>query len=286
MDGIAVAPGAQRVLSIAGFAPNVASPVVHVTSTGGQVVATLEQTTVRGLTPGGLDFVSGLARPQLSSVIPGVVISAGAALQSEIGQSGYDDLQTTLRLFVPGAKSTTASISVIAEDGSATGAAMTSRVDAGRVTDLPLDSLSDGNYTIVVTSRVPLVASVRVSTASSAAIAPATMPATDFAWVTSAPLLGASTLLSVPHGISPLLHLENPTPAAETVDVADLDGTSQSVTVGAGSATTVTLSEGTSYELSGFTGLYASVSGTTDGGITSYVISPPARGDGSVRVYG
>ena len=41
MSGIVVKAGAQRVIPLAGFAPDVAAPVVHVTASGGQVVAFL-----------------------------------------------------------------------------------------------------------------------------------------------------------------------------------------------------------------------------------------------------
>jgi hypothetical protein len=313
MDGILVSPDSQRVLSIAGFAPNVVSPVVHVTSTGGQVAATLEQTTVRGLTPGGVDFVGGASRPTTSTVIPGVVISSSSALQADLGQTGYDDLQTTLRLFLPGTGSTEATVSVLAEDGSATGKPTTAKLSGGQVTDLQLDSLSDGNYTVVVTSKLPLLASVRVSAAGSGSDASSgsgsgsgTGSSTDFAWTTAAPELSSSALVSVAPGMNPLLHLENPTSTAETVRVAGLGAVSQTITVAARSATSVTVSPGTTYELSGFARLYASVSGTAlsaaagsgagaggagtsdagGAGVTSYVVSPPARGDASVRVYG
>jgi hypothetical protein len=322
MDGIQVSPGAQRVLSIAGFAPNVVSPVVHVTSTGGEVAAVLEQTTVRGLVPGGADFVGGQAAPATTNVIPGVAIVGSAAVQAQIGQSGYDDLQTTLRLFAPGAKVVTASVTIIAEDGTATGKPTTTKIPGGRVTDVSLDSLSDGNYTIVVTSTSPLVASVRASTAGATSGTLQATPSTDFAWMTSAPLLTSSALVSVPFAsgasgadfssdaagssgssgssdggpgtsngpnaplIAALLHLENPTSQPETVRVAALDGSHQTITVAAKSATSVTVSPGTTYQLSGFSHLYASVSGTDGGGVTSFVVSPPAPGEGAVRIYG
>ena len=48
-DGIVVPPGGQRILSLAGFAPGIASPVVRVLSTGGQVVANLQESIVRTL---------------------------------------------------------------------------------------------------------------------------------------------------------------------------------------------------------------------------------------------
>jgi hypothetical protein len=282
MDGIPVAAGSQRVLSIAGFAPGLASPVVHVTSSGGQIVADLEQSTVRGLEPGGVDFVGGQAKPSTKLVIPGVVVSGSQGIQSVIGQSGYEDLESTLRVFVPGTRSGTVSITVLNEDGTVTANPTTEKVVAGNVTDLGLDNLSDGNYTLVLDSTVPIVAGARVSTAGSAA----TDPKTDFAWMGAAPELTAKSVVSIPHGMSSTLHLENPTATTETVRLDALAGTSLTATVQPHSATSIDVQSGISYELVGFDRIYASVSGRTNGGVTGYVVSPATLGAAPLRVYG
>jgi hypothetical protein len=255
---------------------------------------------VRGLVPGGVDFIGGQPRALTTTVIPGVMVSASSVLQAQIGQGGYDDLQSTLRLFAPGSRGTTASITVLSEDGTVTGKPIAERVESGRVSDLPLDSLSDGNYTIVVTAKVPVIASVRVSTGSTTSTTGANataqadptadttpaVPSTDFAWMTAAPVLTSAVLFSVPSRLTPVLHLENPTSRAQSVSVDAIGGASHTVTVPAHSATSVKVAAGTSYELSGFSRLYASVSGATDGGITSYVVRPPSLQDGSIRIDG
>jgi hypothetical protein len=200
MDGIAVAAGAQRVLSIAGFAPNVQSPVVHVQSAGGQIAATLEQATVRGLTPGGIDFVSGTVAPSTTTVLPGIVVSGSASMAPLQGLSGYADLETTLRVYLPGSRPVTASVQILAENGNPVGKPITAQLRPGSVTEVALDQLSDGNYTAVVTSKEPVLASIRVSTADTAAAAAGGSDSnggTDFAWTTPAPLLTASVLLPV-----------------------------------------------------------------------------------------
>ncbi|RII97134.1 hypothetical protein DZF97_17335, partial [Clavibacter nebraskensis] len=60
-SGISVPAGGRRVLSLAGLAPDLSSPAVHVQSRGGQVVARLEQSTVRGLLAGGVDWIGPVA---------------------------------------------------------------------------------------------------------------------------------------------------------------------------------------------------------------------------------
>jgi hypothetical protein len=288
MDGIIVPAGGQRVLSLAGFAPGLASPVVHVTTSGGQVVASLEQTTVRGVAPGGADFVAATPAPALITVLPGVVVSATSAMDPLQGQTGFDDLQPTLRVYLPGAKTVTASITVLAEDGTVTGKPIRADLQPGSVTDLPLDQLSDGNYTVIVKAKVPVLASVRVSTVTAAtadASGSQDVGGSDFAWITPAALLTSSVVVPIAMGMHPLLHLDNPGRAPASITLHALSGTDITKTVGAGEAVSIPVVAGRSYRMTGFTGLYASVSGTEDGEITSYGISPLARVQGPVRIY-
>lgn len=316
MDGISVGAGAQRVLSLAGFAPNLTSPVVHVESAGGQVVATLEQSTVRGVTPGGIDFVAGSAAPSQTTVLPGVVVSATEALQSLQGQSGFDDLQPTIRLFLPSRQASSATITVLAENGNVTGKPIKADLQPGTVTDLPLDQLSDGNYTVIVTSKVPVLASVRVSTATGTGVPPAgaastdgtdtsgadgseppvptstastsaaSSTATDFAWITPAAPLTTSVLVPVGSGMQPVLHVENPTGSAQTVTLTPTSGPTITKSVPAHRALAIPVPAGRVYRMSGFSQLYASVSGAGTAQITSYGVSPLARGEGPLRVFG
>jgi hypothetical protein len=287
-DGIIVEPHGQSVLSLAGFAPGLVSPVVHVQSTGGQIVATLEQSTVRGLAPGGVDFVGGTPSLERTTVIPGVVVTDTSALQSQLGESGFEDLQSTLRVYLPSGKAVDASVSIVSESGKLTGNASTASLTPGKVTDLPLDSVPDGSYTVIVRAPVPVLASVRVSTSGSAAVA----DRTDFAWLTPAPILTKPALVSVATGMTAAIHFDNPTKKSETVTLTPVGAVNTgpsgdlTVTVPAGSAATAPVVAATTYRLGGYTGLYASVSGVTDGGITGYVVSPAEQGSTPIRIYG
>jgi hypothetical protein len=243
-------------------------------------------------------------------------VSVTAALETLQCQTGFDDLQTTIRLFLPGSKATTANITVLAENGTVTGKPIKADLQAGSVTDLPLDQLSDGNYTVLVSSKVPVLASVRVSTAAGAGIPPTgandpgttgdsgtsgtdgseppiptgtTSPsatATDFAWITPAALLTSSVLVPVGSGMQPFVHLENPTGVAETVTLAPTAGTTITKTIPAHRAIAVAVLAGHVYRMSGFSKLYASVSGVGPAQVTSYGVSPLARGEGPLRVFG
>jgi hypothetical protein len=282
MNGIVIVARGQRVLSLAGFAPGLASPVVHVTSRGGQIVANLQQSIVRGITPGGVDVVGAQSEPSRVSVIPGLVIRGSAALGTKLGLDGYDDLQTVLRLFLPGTVGATANVSIIPENGSKAGQAFETTLEPGKVTDFPIDELDDGEYTAVVTTDIPIAAAARVS-----AIGAATTGAhTDFAWLASAPDLRSSALVSVPLGLSPSLHLYNPTDKDAAVTLHSLAGTDTTLTVKAGASTAAPVVSGTTYQLEGASQLYASVVGLTDGGIAGYSVAPAERGSTPIRIYG
>ena len=223
-SGIIVPASGQRVLSLAGFQPDIESPVVHVSSSGGQVVAELQQSTVRGLEPGGLDIVGPTQPPSLAAVLPGLRVTdraAGQALRG--GGLGFDDLRPVLRFFAPGEGTVSLTVNVVPEDGRETGMSFAIDIDAGRVVDVPIDELETGSYTVQVSSTAPGIAAARVSSAFG--------PANDFAWLAAAPPLQGRAQLTAAPGPSPLLHLSNPATAETTVTLAASDGGDLSVTI-------------------------------------------------------
>jgi hypothetical protein len=261
-NGIVVPPNGQRVLSLAGFVPNVASPVVHVTSNGGQVVADLQQVVVRGLDAGGVDIVGASAAPSIVTAIPGVVISRLADVQGLLaGGQNFQDLLPVVRVFAPGEGTVTGTITVIPEDGASTGTVLSFDFEAGRSIDVPLEELSEGAYTVVVSANMPTVASARVASAVG--------PTNDFAWLPSAPPLSERALVTVADGPSPVLHLHNPGTVTVTVAVGE-----QQVTVGPAASTAVPIAAGT-YELTGFGALAASVTFGSNGTVAGYPVLPP-----------
>ena len=271
-SGVVVPPNGQRVLSLAGFVPNVPNPVVHVTSNGGQVVANLQQVTVRGLDPGGVDIVSASAAPALVTAIPGIAITTLADVQALLaGGENFLDLLPVVRVFAPGTGTVTGTIAVIPEDGSNTGTVLTLDFEAGRAVDVPLDNLPEGSYTAVITTSMPTVASARVGAASG--------PANDFAWIASAPALTERALVTVADGPSPVVHLHNLGTEAVTVTLGD-----QQVAVAAGASSAVAIAPGT-YELTGFTSLAVSVTFGGGGLVAGYPALPPGSVSTPVVVY-
>ena len=271
-SGIVVAPRGQRVLSLAGFQPDILSPVVHVTSRGGLVVANLQQVVVRGLLPGGLDVVGSTA-PSVENVIPGLVIADPGSVQALLGGGpAFEDVRTVLRLFVPGEEGVAATVRVIPEAGTETGTSFELALEPGRAVEVPLDELAAGSYTVRVETELPIVASVRVTAAAGGT--------TDFAWAVSAAPLEARAQVTVADGPGPTLHLHNPTAAETTVLVGETP-----VTIAAGASATVAVEAGSTFALSGFERLYAAVSYAEAGMIAHHTVQPPGVSSGPITIY-
>ncbi len=285
LAGIAVEPMSQRVLPLAAFAPGLAAPVVRVESRGGHVVATLQQSIVRGITPGGMDVFGASAPPAITTVIPGVVVSGSVAVQQRLGRTDHGDLETALRVFVPGENASIVRVRIAAETG-AVGAlrSFELEVPAGQVTDLRVDELEDGNYTFIIDSVEPVVASVRVSTATEQT---ADLPdgTTDFSWMPSANPLATETLFTVAGGMAPVLHLMNPGDVPAELVLTASSGNNLFVTVPAGASVVLGVESGATYLVTGFELLHASVTGTAAGGIAGYAIPPAEVAAGAVLIY-
>lgn len=299
-SGISVPAGSRRVLSLAGLAPDLSSPAVHVQSRGGQVVARLEQSTVRGLLAGGVDWISPAAAPATALTMTGLRIDSSSAPVAPVegeeapadGEGGSapgagsdpgtdPDRETAVRIVVPGSDDADVSVSVAPEDGTdGTGTTFTVQADAGRTTDVPVSDLPDGRYSVTVQSSVPVTGAVRsVSGAAESG-------ATDFAWLPSAEALTRDALVSVPAGPAPLLHLRNGGDATAGVTARPTDGSAPvRLDVPAGSAASVAVTAGTTYLLEGATGLTATVTLAEPGRSAALPIVPVLPAADPLRVH-
>lgn len=232
---IEIPPGQQKVLPLAGFAPGIASPVVHVEARGGQVVAALQTSVVRVLDPGGVDVNGAGTAPSTASVVPAVRIFDELGVSSSLGLADREDLEAIARVGNPGDADATVEVSLLpaAADGPATSFEIT--VPAGTVTDVPLSSalelgqapFPDGSYSVSFQSDVPVVTGVRASTTPAPAADAGGIPQAgpvDLAWFSSAPALHGDALLAVADGPSPVLVAVNPDNAERTLTIEPLGG--------------------------------------------------------------
>ena len=284
--GIIVPPASQRVLSLAGLAPNLASPVVHVTSTGGAIAATLEHSVIEGLTPAGVELVGPTALPAPTQVIPGYVIpSAGGVAPTDDHAEG--DGFPVVRLLATGPDPVQVAIDVASESagGSST---VDVTLEPGLVSDVPLGDLDAGEYTIRLDADGPVIAAARATTGvPEAQTDPDEADAeasVDLAWTAATMPLIDGAVVAVPDGPSPVLHLANPGDDEVEVRYA-VDGDEGSVTIQGGEAVSVDLDEQSIVELSGTAGVHATVSFSGDQELASFAVQPPGPLDSPIRVY-
>ena len=285
MTGIVVAARSQQVLPLAGFALNIASTVIEVESRGGQVVASLQQSIIRAVDPGGIEIVGETHAPATSLAIPGVAIVGGVAVEQLVGREGYQDLTPVLRVVAPGESDTSVRVSLVPETVAAAGMTFEVPLTAGKVLDIPLQELAPDYYTVKIESDVPVVAGVRSAVALPLATAdPLEAPITDLAWFAAPSPLPESVMLTVPSAPGPLLHLMNTTSADSTVEVAANGTASGSVVVAAGTTVQVPLTSGVAYRLDGIGDLLGSVTLVGSGVMSSFLIDPPRPVSGSIVV--
>jgi hypothetical protein len=279
-QGIVVDPGTQRVIPLAGLAPNAQAPVVHVESTGGTVAASLQQSLVSGIKPAGVDLIGATIQPTKHQVISGILVSHIAAAQSAGGSEGSSSALPAVRVLAPGRSAAKVTVTVIGENGKQLGTTTSATVAGGTVQELPLDKLVDGAYTVTVTSDQPVVAAARTTDVQPTG--------DDFAWFAASAPLGDSTVVPVAPGPGAVLHLANP--GAQDVSLQLPSPTSASASpelvVPAGGGASVPVSAfDTTLTLKGTAGLVASVGFVGAPGIASYTLAPPGPQAQLITVY-
>lgn len=191
--GLLVAPGTTRSVNLAGLAPGESQLAVHVRSTGGPVAGTIQQSVLRGLAAGGVEYLSPGAGPSNLQVMSGVDIQDPAATKALASKSGFADAAPALQIAVPGSTDAVVQVNLYGSNGERkipNGGVVT--VKGGSVATLNLDGVPAGSYTVKASSDVSFVASTRVTRGAKAE------EATDFAWSPASDRLGSQHLVAVP----------------------------------------------------------------------------------------
>ena len=298
-EGIIVLPGEQRIISLAGYAPDVIAPVVRVMSNGGQVLANLQQSVTRTLAPSGVEWVSpgsGLATQQ---IIPGVFVAGQAEHdRSEVGNV-VSDLEPAIRVVVPGERDSKVTVTLLTSTGKKV--EYSANLKAKKVVQLPLAGIADGTYTVIVTGQEPLVAGIRtVQGADSGASAGATPAVTDpaapvvpagsetggdFTWLSSTSFLTDQILIPVPVGPAPTVTFYNPANRTAEVTLSAQGKKDITLSVKAGEMVTTPLVSDAKYTAKGVEGLVGGLT-FTGSGIGSFIPLNPANVLGSsITVY-
>jgi len=193
--GLLVAPGTTRSIVLAGLAPGQERLTVHARSTGGPVSAFIQQSVLRGLTPGGVDYLAPGTAPSALQVMTGLDIQDPAGSEDLAKESGFSDAAPALHITVPGPVDAVVEVNVFGRGGQKAlpaGGVVTAK--AGTVTEVPLTGLPAGQYTVSASSDVTIVAAARVTRGLKAS------QPTDFAWAPSSGRLGSQHVVPVPPG--------------------------------------------------------------------------------------
>lgn len=200
-EGVVVPAGGEVPIFIDALAPGLKQVALHITTRSGRVRATLHDSRLHGLEPGGADDVPVTAAPARRQVIPGISLVDGygttAGDPSAAGSSA-------VRIAVPGAEEAVVRVRLLDSTGSVElpRSAVVS-VPAGGVVDVPIAGIGPGNYTAVLESDVPVVAGALIGRGS----VPDTAAASEIAWAGAVRPLAGSGYLVLPPGARSALSL-------------------------------------------------------------------------------
>jgi hypothetical protein len=274
--GITVPAGGQKVIPLAGLAPAAAAPVVHVQTTGGEVVATMQQSFEQGIQPQGVELTGGTGAPSRQQIISGMtIVNLAAVTAAESGENVGVEFPA-LRIFVPGSTDADVTVGVVGEEGTAAGTSHAQTVKAGNVAEIPLDDLKDGSYTVTVNSSVPVVAAARTTRIGASK--------RDFSWFVSSSPLNDTLLAAVPNGPGGALHFANAGEEDRTVTITPAGGKATTLVVPAEGSAHVPVTA-TRYTIDGAEGLRASVSFGADGASSTFALAPPGPLAAPIEVY-
>lgn len=201
LNGFSVSAGKTQLVQLSSIVPRTKTFAIHITGRGGAVAAWVQQKTVRGLSAAGVDFISPNPEFSKTQFVPGVLIRGSKTAKKLIGKnSDYSDLIPSIRVFVPGEKSAKVTIQVLGSNAKSFGTVIQQDVVAGRVADVPISGLADGDYVAIVSANVEIAASMNISR-----VVAGNNPPSDFALLTAAEPAANERAIRVPtSGISKL----------------------------------------------------------------------------------
>ncbi|HEU5222297.1 MAG TPA: DUF5719 family protein [Candidatus Lumbricidophila sp.] len=269
-----VPANSQRVLSLAGIAPDLLEPVVHVQSRGAKVAAFLMQSAINGLVPAGADLVPAIAAGFTSLTIPGFVVPQ--ALAAPVGDEDNSDATAAVRVFAPQGVDAAGTIRLVPEGGG-TPIDLKFTLPAGNVTDVPLGAIAAGNYAVFITANTPVVAAARTVQLTNTAM-------TDFAWAVASPAVHGALAVAIPDAPSPVLWFANPDAAPIKVAV-NVGGAITEVTVPAQGAAQLAVSANSVLTIQDGGGAHMAVSMGGTSGTAVIPVVPPGPSEAAVTVY-
>lgn len=234
-----VPPGTERAVLLEGLSADQHAIAVHLRASGGSIAGYLQDGALRGYQAAGIDLVVAGAAPSIHQSVAGV----------ELHGPLVPGVPNVVRLLAPGAAGARASVTVLGPAGMVDlPGARQVELASGAVTDVTLDGLPDGAYTVLVDSTAPVVAGAMVVRSGADPAGPI-----ERAWV---PAVAASPsgLIALPPGPEARIVIGSASPSTPgsdqpttaTLRLVGADGgtlRTQQVTVPAGSTVVLPGSE-------------------------------------------
>lgn len=215
LSGISVVANSTTLISLASFAPTVSQLAVLVQSQGAKLAGWIQQKSIRGTQPAGVDYIIPSTAASDSAVIPGLVIRGTKTLNQVIRGEEDSDAGHALRVFAPEGAAIT--VQITPSDPESFGAVFISDVEAGTVQDFPIGELKDGDYSVFISSDRPINAALRIGRGNSEGSQPL-----DFAWLNPSESISSTRVLTVPAEGEAVLMIANSSATEQSVSVVEL----------------------------------------------------------------
>jgi hypothetical protein len=280
LSGISVLANSTTVLSLASFAPAVATLAIHVQTSGAKLAGWIQHRVMNGTESLGVDFVTPAPPPALVSVIPGFVVRGTEAINQVAVTEAVSDAGHALRVFSPTGASIT--VQIVSTSPEVFGAVITGVIEPGIVTDFPITDLLDGNYSVFVTADQPVYASVKAAIGNDEGT-----PRIDFTWLSAAePITSSRAVMTsaiVPPDGASYVVLGNPLNEARSATITSLEnGVATVVSVPALGSASFGITGAVA--ISSDSEIFASVALLVGGQISSLAIYDPTNIGNSVQV--
>ena len=161
--GLTIKPGSSASYVLSGYMPGQSNVSVHVSSSGGPVAAAIQQSTLRGLTPGGVELITPASPPAPRQTVSGIELQDPGQSKDLAAKDGFADAGAAVQITVPGAADAVVQLRVFGRNGAVqlpAGNVVTAK--AGAVTEVPLAGLPAGTYSVSASADVSFTATARV----------------------------------------------------------------------------------------------------------------------------
>ncbi|MEY3999663.1 MAG: hypothetical protein RLZZ626_18 [Actinomycetota bacterium] len=236
---LAVSASTAQVISLNGLIPDAPTFSIRVIANGPGVAAFLQQRTVHGTKPAGLDWVQASpSEPATRGSIPGILVrGAPDAVALKKQSSAYSDIQMVLRVNNHGNRATKFTVQIFGEGGTSFGTVLQGSVSGQSTIDLPITGLKDGDYSAQLRSDLPISTSVLLFRVHGA-----TAPVVDFSWLQQVPAITSGSIAVANSGISKISFVNSAATSASVL--VRFGGTTKTLNIAAGAQSTVQVDQG------------------------------------------